>query len=49
MFTLAGSALLTIPLAWPLRRGDSAPEVKAAENKPTLTLREQLRIAVRDP
>jgi predicted MFS family arabinose efflux permease len=49
MFTLAVSSLLTIPLAWPLRRRSSPPEVKATDPKPVLTLRQQLRIAVRHP
>ena len=49
MFTLAASSLLTIPLAWPLRKRDSAPDAKTEESKAALTLREQLRIAVRDP
>jgi predicted MFS family arabinose efflux permease len=48
MFTLAASSLLTIPLAWPLRGREYAPDAKA-ESKAALTLREQLRIAVRDP
>jgi predicted MFS family arabinose efflux permease len=52
MLTLAASALLTIPLAWPLRnRASTAPAASAtgAEAKATLTLREQLRVAFRDP
>ncbi len=50
MFTLASSALLTIPLAWPLRRKTPAPDAtQAADTKHSITLREQLRIAVRDP
>jgi predicted MFS family arabinose efflux permease len=49
MFTLAASALLTIPLAWPLRARACAPVAKAADSKPSITLREQLRIAVRNP
>jgi len=53
MFTLAASALLTIPLAWPLRHRPSAAQPEAAtasaDAKPPITLREQLRIAFRDP
>jgi predicted MFS family arabinose efflux permease len=53
MFTLAASALLTIPLAWPLRHRPSATQpgtaAASADAKPPITLREQLRIAVRDP
>ncbi|HEY0503649.1 MAG TPA: MFS transporter [Lysobacter sp.] len=49
MWTLAVSALATLPLAWPLRRraGDAhaTPHATAA---PSPGLREQLRIAVRD-
>jgi predicted MFS family arabinose efflux permease len=46
MFTLAGAALLTIPLAWPL--GGPAPPATTGTERP-ITLREQLRIASRDP
>ena len=50
MWTLAASALLTLPLAWPLRRRTAmlpanAPHVEVA---PGIGLREQLRIAARD-
>ena len=51
MFGLAAVSLLTLPLAWPLRRKPSpapalaaGPQVAATE----MTLREQLRIALRD-
>ena len=50
MFTLAASALLTIPLAWPLRHRPAAPAATAsADAQAPITLREQLRIAMRDP
>ena len=49
MMTLAASALVTMPLAWPLRRRGSALETKTQDSAPTLTLSEQLHIAVRDP
>ncbi len=49
MLTLAASALVTIPLAWPLRRRTATPNARAAAHEPHLTLREQLRIALRDP
>jgi MFS family permease len=60
MFTLAGAALVTIPLAWPLRsresgsaaKGAAAPTQASAVSDATtkhITLREQLRIAARDP
>ncbi|MFE0499964.1 MFS transporter [Lysobacter soli] len=53
MFTLAASALATLPLAWPLRRRAAATTQTATNATPTSTapgigLREQLRIAVRD-
>ncbi|NUS39715.1 MAG: MFS transporter [Lysobacter sp.] len=50
MFTLAASALATLPLAWPLRRRAAATTQTAATATPTpgIGLREQLRIAVRD-
>ncbi|UTA53858.1 MFS transporter [Lysobacter soli] len=53
MFTLAASALATLPLAWPLRRRAAATTHTAANATPTsappgIGLREQLRIAVRD-
>jgi MFS family permease len=51
MFGLAAVSLLTLPLAWPLRRKPSptpalaaGPQVAATE----MTLREQLRVALRD-
>ncbi|WP_206859767.1 MFS transporter [Lysobacter changpingensis] len=48
MWTLAVSALATLPLAWPLRRraGDAVHVARAAA--PGISLREQLRIAARD-
>jgi predicted MFS family arabinose efflux permease len=49
MFTLAATALLTIPLAWPLRSRASTAATPAADSGPHITLREQLRIAMRDP
>jgi predicted MFS family arabinose efflux permease len=49
MFTLAAAALLTIPLAWPLRSRPAPPTTTSTDAKPPITLREQLRIAVRDP
>ncbi|MET3929349.1 putative MFS family arabinose efflux permease [Lysobacter sp. OAE881] len=50
MFTLAASALATLPLAWPLRRRAASTPQTAANATPTpgIGLREQLRIAVRD-
>jgi predicted MFS family arabinose efflux permease len=53
MMTMAVVSLLTIPLAWPLRRQPvSAPQpAAAAEAAPAagITLRRQLAIALRDP
>jgi len=54
MWTLAVSALATLPLAWPLRRRDGdaqhppAAGAAATSAAPGIGLREQLRIAVRD-
>lgn len=47
MFTMAAVTLLSLPLAWPLRRraGDHAPGTHLAEDG---GLRAQLRLAVRD-
>lgn len=47
MFTMAAVTLLSLPLAWPLRRraGDHAPGTHPAEDG---GLRAQLRLAVRD-
>lgn len=50
MWTLAVSALATLPLAWPLRRrqGDAAHAALHAGPAAGIGLREQLRIALRD-
>lgn len=54
MYTLAATSLLALPLAWPLRRkpaaatGAAGTAAAPASNAPELTLRAQLRIAVRD-
>jgi predicted MFS family arabinose efflux permease len=54
MWTMAVAALATLPLAWPLRRKRapahaSGDATTAAQPRPAgITLREQLRIAVRD-
>jgi MFS family permease len=54
MLTMAVATLLTIPLAWPLRRGagiktvDGAPAAKPVE-APGMGLGKQIKIALRDP
>lgn len=50
MFGLAAVSLLTLPLAWPLRRKPvAAPAATASPQRAVeMTLREQLRIALRD-
>jgi len=51
MLTLAATALLTIPLAWPLRRKRAAVTpalTAAAPAAPTIALGQQLRQALRD-
>lgn len=50
MWTLAAAALATLPLAWPLRRREAAASSAAANAAPAgIGLREQLRIAAREP
>jgi predicted MFS family arabinose efflux permease len=56
MLTMAATTLLTIPLAWPLRKPRTMAAPKAtpissspAPAAPGITLREQLRVAFRDP
>jgi MFS family permease len=54
MLTMAATTLLTIPLAWPLRRSagltkvEGAPAVKPTE-APGMGLGKQIKIALRDP
>ncbi|WP_420473193.1 MFS transporter [Noviherbaspirillum sp. ST9] len=48
MLTMAATTLLTIPLAWPLRR-KRAPAVQAAADPSHIGLKQQLKIAMRDP
>jgi MFS family permease len=52
MYSLAAASLLAIPLAWPLRRKAADTTIKGTVAVSTavgeLTLREQLRIALRD-
>ena len=56
MLTMAAATLLTIPLAWPLRNSKPVPAANVApaasatvSAAPGITLREQLRLALRDP
>ncbi len=52
MFGLAAASLLTLPLAWPLRRKPAATADDAGEKTiaapAAITLRQQLRLALRD-
>ena len=49
MFAVAAASLLTLPLAWPLRRREPASAVGAAGTASAMTLREQLRVAAAEP
>lgn len=48
MLTMAATTLLTIPLAWPLRRQAVAAGVKAAAAVDSITMGEQVRLALKD-
>lgn len=48
MWTLALSALATLPLAWPLRRRSGDEAASHSQGDAGIGLRQQLRIAVRD-
>jgi len=49
MWALAVAALSTLPLAWPLRRREAPARVAATSSTTNeITLREQLRVALRD-
>lgn len=48
MLTMAVTTLLTIPLAWPLR-GKRAPAAQAAADPSHIGLKQQVKIAMRDP
>jgi predicted MFS family arabinose efflux permease len=49
MFAIAGASLLTLPLAFPLRRRDPAPAAPEAGPQAKTTLLAQLRIAAAEP
>jgi predicted MFS family arabinose efflux permease len=48
LWTLAATALTTLPLAWPLRRREAPPSRREPAETSGHTLREQLRIALRN-
>lgn len=49
MFAVAAASLLTLPLAWPLRRREPVNTPGAADTATATTLREQLRVAAAEP
>jgi predicted MFS family arabinose efflux permease len=49
MFAIAGASLLTLPLAWPLRRRGDTSAAAAVGAPPKTTLLAQLRIAAAEP
>jgi MFS family permease len=49
MFAVAAASLLTLPLAWPLRRREPVNTAGAADTATATTLREQLRVAAAEP
>src|SRR5437764_7669829 len=49
MFALAATSLLTVPLAWPMRRREAIPVATGAAAVPMTTLWAQLRIAAAEP
>src|SRR5436305_1033183 len=49
MFAIAGASLLTLPLAWPLRRREASAATAVAGGPPKTTLMAQLRIAAAEP
>ena len=49
MFAVAAASLLTLPLAWPLRRREPAGAAGAAGTASAMTLSEQLRVAAAEP
>ena len=48
MLTMAATTLLTIPLAWPLRQQPVAAGVKATAAVSSITMGEQVRVALKD-
>src|SRR5438045_8621081 len=49
MLALAGASLITLPLAWPLRRREAIHVATGMSAVPLMTLRAQLRIAAVEP
>jgi len=49
MLVVAGASLLTLPLAWPLRRREAIHVATGMSAVPLMTLRAQLRIAAVEP
>ncbi|HYD59415.1 MAG TPA: MFS transporter [Noviherbaspirillum sp.] len=49
MLTMAITTLLTIPLAWPLRRRQAPAVAVAASDSSHIGLKQQLKVALRDP
>jgi len=49
MLALAGASLITLPLAWPLRRREAIHVATGMSAVPLTTLRAQLRIAAAEP
>src|SRR5436190_1458671 len=49
MFAVAATNLLTVPLAWPMRRREAIPVATGAAAVPMMTLWAQLRIAMAEP
>lgn len=49
IFAVAAASLLTLPLAWPLRRREKPAAAGGASDTPAMTLGEQLRLAAAEP
>jgi MFS family permease len=49
MLSVAAAVCLTLPLAWPLRRRGGPAPPAAGQSQAGMTMREQLRVAVREP
>jgi MFS family permease len=49
IFAVAAASLLTLPLAWPLRRREKRAIAGGASDTPAMSLGEQLRVAAAEP